>query len=81
MREQQAPIEWHGFTRLGAAEIEKPDFIIDEWIISGMMVVGGPPKSLKSSIVLALTAAVAGYQQSVLPPLKVKRSGLVYWLP
>lgn len=80
MTEQQDhPIDWQGsFTDLGAAKIEAPDFIIDEWLCTGMMVVGGPPKSLKSSVVMALAMLASGNKCSVLPALKVRRTGQVH---
>jgi len=72
------PIDWHGsFTDLGAAKMEAPDFIIDEWLCSGMMVVGGPPKSLKSTVVMALVMLASGNKCNVLPPLRVRRTGQV----
>lgn len=76
--EQPEVVDWQGsFTDLGNAKIEAPDFIIDEWLCAGMMVVGGPPKSLKSSVVMALVMLASGNKCSVLPALKVRRTGQV----
>lgn len=58
----------HGiFTPLGMARMVEPQWLIRDLIPKGVFVFGGPPKSLKSTLVMAASAAVAGYEGQILP--------------
>lgn len=55
------------FTDLGDAEIEPPKWIIKNVLPVGMTVLIGAPKTHKSTILMMLATAVAGYKHKGLP--------------
>lgn len=55
------------FTPLGQARMIEPRWTIKDFIPKGVFVFGGPPKSLKSTLLMAASTAVAGYEGKILP--------------
>lgn len=67
------------FTDLGTAQIVPPQWIIESLVPVGLVILGGPPKSNKSTLCMAISALVAGLPCRALPPFlsKVVRPGPV----
>lgn len=67
------------FIDLGRASREPPEWLIENLLPVGLTVVGGPPKSGKSGLEMAMAALVAGLDCKALPPdlSKVHNSGPV----
>ncbi len=55
------------FTSLSKAVIVPPRWIIQDLIPTGLIVIGAPPKALKSTFMLAVSTVIAGYKCNVLP--------------
>ncbi len=67
------------FTDLYKAEIKPPQWVIENVLPVGFTFIGGPGKSLKSTVTLAMANLVAGYKCAALPPFmsNVVRTGKV----
>ena len=56
------------FTDLGAAVIRPPQWVIKDLLPVGLTFLASPPKTGKSSIIMAATCLVSGHDCRVLPP-------------
>jgi hypothetical protein len=56
------------FTPIGKASMVPPDWIVEQLLPPGLTFLAGPPKSMKSTLTMALASLVAGYDCRVLPP-------------
>jgi RecA-family ATPase len=56
------------FTDLGEAVLSPPEWVIENLLPVGITFMVGPPKTLKSTIEMALSMLVSGQQCEVLPP-------------
>lgn len=65
------------FQDLGAAIKMPPEWILDELVPVGLGFLGGPPKSKKSTVAMALACTIAGWDCRALPPFMrvTKRTG------
>jgi hypothetical protein len=61
------PIEGF-FTDVFEAESKPPRWVIENLLPVGLVFIGAPPKSYKSTITMAMSALVGGLQCSTLPP-------------
>ncbi len=70
------------FTDLGEAVLSPPEWVIENLLPVGITFMVGPPKTLKSTIEMALSMLVSGQQCEVLPPemSKVPETGRVIGL-
>lgn len=65
--EEYVPVDGH-FTSLGGAELVPPKWVIKDLLPVGLTLIGGPPKdSKKSTLTIAMSALIAGYECKVLP--------------
>lgn len=55
------------FTSIARAVVTPPGWVIEDLIPQGLVIIGAPPKSLKSTFMLAVASIVAGYECKVLP--------------
>ncbi len=78
---QRLPIGGY-FQDLATAVIEVPVWIVKDLIPKGVTIIGGPPKSGKSTITAAIAALVSGHPCKALPHFmsQVARTGTVMWL-
>ena len=70
----------HGiFTDVGAARTVPPEWLIEGLIPTGIVFIGGPPKSRKSAVAATIATMVAQYPAEVFPEhlRKVDRTGRV----
>src|SRR5689334_11683589 len=65
--EEELPLDGI-FTDLGAATPKPVKWVIQDLLPSGLTVLGGPPKSDKSTLSMAMVGLVAGLRPKVLPP-------------
>jgi hypothetical protein len=67
------------WVELGKAESIPPEWLIDDLVIAGMTILGGPPKCGKSTWTYGIAAMLAGLECEVLPVWlrKVRRTGTV----
>lgn len=65
-----------------SSEVEPPSWIVEGVVPPGLMIVGGPPKSNKTTVVMGLAAQVSGHDCKILPPfmMRVNRPGRVMLL-
>lgn len=56
------------FTELARATSTPPVWIIKDLIAAGLNIIAGPPKSLKSTLLLAISLRVSGHETNLLPP-------------
>ncbi len=70
------------FTDLWGAKPSPPEWVIENLIPPGLIMIGAPPKCGKSMLTLAMAALVEGLECEVLPPSlsKVKETGCVFVL-
>lgn len=61
------PIEG-AFTDVFDAVVRPPQWVIENLLPPGLVFIGAPPKSYKSTFTMAVAALVAGYKCTVLPP-------------
>ncbi len=67
------------WTDVGDAEVQPPEWLVENILPVGLTLLTGPPKSYKSAVELALIMSVSGIENSVLPAelSKVSRTGRV----
>lgn len=66
------------FTPLSRAQSVPPVWIVENLIAAGLNIFGGPPKALKSTLVMAVSLAISGHKVPALPAdFKVIRPGRV----
>lgn len=67
------------FTDLFRASKSPPEFIIENLLPIGLTILGGAPKSNKSTLAMIMASIVAGYRCACLPPdlMKATRNGPV----
>lgn len=67
---------------VGASEPEPPSWVVEGCIPAGLTFLIGPPKTLKSTILMMWATATAGHQHTGLPPdmMKVPEPGRVFGL-
>lgn len=63
----QIPIDGF-FTDLAEADLSEPRWVVKNVLPCGIVFLAGPPKTMKSTIEMALSCAVAGLHTDVLPP-------------
>lgn len=75
------PIDGY-FTDLAEADISPPFWVIDNILPAGIVFLAGPPKTMKSTLEMAFSLAVAGVRAEVLPAdmTQVRRPGTVMGL-
>lgn len=70
------------FSDLAEAQEKEPDYLVSPMVPTGLVVVGAPPKSYKSTFTAAIAAMVSGHQCEFLPIgyRHVPFTGPVLWL-
>lgn len=67
---------------VGGAEMKPPEWIIEDVLPPGLVIVGGPAKSMKTTVSIGLANLISGHPCGLLPPFmsKAVRTGRVMLL-